>query len=268
MLAALLITLREGLEAALIIGIVLGVLHRTGLVSRRREIWLGVVCAIVVSLIVGFGLHALGVAFEGTGEQIFEGIAMILAAGVLTWMIFWMQNKGKGVQQELESEVQAAVGKDSPGALFGLAFVAVVREGIETALFLTAAAFSSTPLQTLVGGGIGLLSAVLLGWLLFVAGKRLNTHLFFRITSVLLLLFAAGLLAHGIHEFQEAGVIPTIVEHIYELNPILDENSAFGAFLKTLFGYNGNPSLIESVAYIVYLGAISLLNFRANRAHS
>jgi high-affinity iron transporter len=150
----------------------------------------------------------------------------------------------------------------SAWALFSLAFVAVVREGIETALFMTAAAFSTTPTQTLVGGILGLAVAVVLGWLIFTAGRRLNVRAFFRGTSVLLILFAAGLFAHGVHEFQEAGLLPVILEHVYDINPILDENGTVGAFLKALFGYNGNPSLLESLSYLAYFVAIGLLTVR------
>ncbi len=260
MVVPLLIALREGLEAALIVGIVLSVLQRMGMTSRQREVWLGVAVAVGVSLVVGLGLNTLGVAFEGRAEEIFEGIAMLLAASVLTWMILWMQGNGTNVQNELEADVRTAIVKGSRGALFGLAFIAVVREGIETVLFLTAAAFSATPVQTLLGGGAGLLLAVALGWFLFALGKRLNVHRFFRITGFLLLLFAAGLLAHGVHELQEAAVFPVIVEHVYDVNPILDEKSSFGVILKTLFGYNGNPSMLESLAYVLYLVVIIRLN--------
>jgi high-affinity iron transporter len=194
----------------------------------------------------------LGVAFEGSGEELFEGITMLLAAGVLTWMIFWMQRQGRSIRAELEADVRQAVTSGSRWALFALAFVAVVREGIETALFLTAAAFSATPAQTLIGGGLGLALAVAVGWLLFVVSVRLDVRAFFRVTSVLLILFAAGLVAHGVHELQEAGVWPVVVEHVWDINPILDENSAVGSILKALFGYNGNPSLLEVVSYVAY----------------
>jgi len=165
----------------------------------------------------------------------------------------------------LEADVRTAVVKGSRGALFGLAFIAVVREGIETVLFLTAAAFSATPVQTLLGGGAGLLLAVALGWFLFALGKRLNVRRFFSITGFLLLLFAAGLLAHGVHELQEAAVFPVIVEHVYDVNPILDEISSFGVILKTLFGYNGNPSMLESLVYVLYLVVIIHLSRRAGK---
>ena len=258
MLAATLITLREGLEAALIVGIVLGVLHKLGPSNRTRAVWAGVLAAIAVSIAAGLALNALGIAFEGRGEQIFEGVAMVLAAGVLTWMIFWMQRQGRQIQTELELDVRQAAVAGSSWALFSLAFVAVVREGIETVLFLTAARFSATTSQTLTGGAIGLAIAVLLGWLMFATGRRLNVRAFFRATGFLLILFAAGLVAHGVHELQEAGIIPTIIEHLWDVNPVLDESGPVGTFLKALFGYNGNPSLIEVFSYLGYYLAIYL----------
>jgi high-affinity iron transporter len=139
-----------------------------------------------------------------------------------------------------------------------LAFVAVVREGIETVLFLTAAAFSATAGQTLMGGALGLIVAGAIGWLIFIAGKELNVRAFFRATGVLLVLFAAGLVAHGVHELQEAALLPTVVEHLWDVNHILDEGSTVGRFLQALFGYNGNPSLIEVLSYIAYFVAIVL----------
>ncbi|MGB9777358.1 MAG: iron uptake transporter permease EfeU [Anaerolineae bacterium] len=261
MVAALLITLREGLEAALIVGIVLGVLRRLGHTDRSRTVWAGVLAAIVVSLAVG-ALNALGVALKERSEAIFEGVAMLLAAGVLTWMIFWMQCQGRRVQAQLESDVREAVAAGSAWALFTLAFVAVGREGIETALFLTAAAFRATPAQTLLGGALGLAVAVALGWLMFAAGKRLNMRAFFRVTGILLLLFAAGLVAQGVHEFQEAALLPTLVEPLWDVNPVLDERSTVGEFLKALLGYNGNPSLLEVIAYTVYFVVVGFFSLR------
>ena len=262
MVASFLITLREGLEAALIVGIVLSVLRKLGRTDRSRVVWLGIVVAMVVSCTAGLALNALGVAFEGRGEQVFEGIAMLLAASVLTWMILWMQRQGRQVQVELESDVHHAVAVGSGWALFSLSFVAVVREGVETVLFLTAAAFSATPAQTLTGSALGLAVAVVIGWLVFYLGRELNVRVFFRTTSALLILFAAGLLAHGVHELQEAAWLPTFVGHMWDINPILDENGPLGSFLRALFGYNGDPSLLEVISYIVYFSVIGLLNWR------
>ena len=266
MFASMLITLREGLEAALIVGIMLSVLRKLGQTDRSRPVWAGVLTALFASVVAGLALNGLGVAFEGRGEQIFEGVTMLLAGGVLTWMIFWMQRQGRRAQAELESDVRRAVTAGSAWGLFGLAFAAVVREGVETVLFLTAAAFTATPTQTLVGAGLGLVLATILGWLIFAAGKRLNLRVFFRVTGMLLILFAAGLLARGVHEFQEAALLPMVVEHVWDINPILNESSLIGAFLKALFGYNGNPSLLEVVVYCAYFIIVGAASLRRDRA--
>jgi high-affinity iron transporter len=262
MFAAFLITLREGLEAALIIGIVLGVLRKLGRTDQSGPVWTGVLAAIVASVVAALILNVVGIAFEGRGEEIFEGLAMILAAGVLTWMIFWMQRQGRHIQAELELDVRRAVTTGSTWALFSLAFVAVVREGIETVLFLTAAALSATPAQTLIGGALGLLIALALGWLMFALGKQLNVRAFFRVTSLLLILFAAGLVAHGVHELEEAALLPTTIEHIWDINNIVDEGSAVGTLFRTLFGYNGNPSLLEVISYVAYFVAVGLATWQ------
>jgi len=260
MLASALITFREGLEAALIISIVLAVLQRVGRPQRSRPVWAGVLAATAVSLIAGLILNALGVALEGRAEEVFEGAAMLLAAGVLTWMIFWMQRQGSRIRAALEEDVRRAVRAGSGWALFSLAFFSVVREGIETVLFLTASAMSATAAQALTGGAIGLVTALLVGWLIFVAGKRLNVGLFFRVTSVLLILVAAGLVAHSVHELQEAALLPVVVEQVWDINPVLDESSVGGTILKALLGYNGNPSLLEVLFYAAFVVPVLLLS--------
>jgi high-affinity iron transporter len=252
MIAALLLAFREGLEAALILGLVLGVLRRVGRNDQEKMVWLGAGLAALVSLVAGLGLYALGIGLEGETEQIFEGVAMLLAAGVLTWMIFWMNRQGRAMQAELEQDVRRAAAGGGKWAIFSLAFLGVLREGIELALFLTAAAFTVTAGATLVGGLLGLVLAALAGWLLFATTARLNVQAFFRVTGILLIFFAAGLVAHGVHELNEAGIIPAVVEPVWDMNPVLDERSSGGQVLKTLFGYNGNPSLTEVAAYVGY----------------
>jgi len=186
MFVSALITLREGLEAALIVGVVLGVLRKLGRTDRSKPVWAGVISAVIVSIVAALALNAFGVALEGPSEEAFEGVMMLLAAGVLTWMIFWMQAQGRQIQTDLESDVRQAVSAGNTWALFGLAFVAVVREGVETVLFLSAAASGATSSEVLIGGAVGLVVAVALGWLMFVAGKRLNVRVFFRVTGFLL----------------------------------------------------------------------------------
>jgi high-affinity iron transporter len=177
---------------------------------------------------------------------------MLLAAGVLTWMIFWMNRQARSIRDELEAGVNRATAAGGGRALFSLAFLAVVREGIELALFLTAASFASDAQSTILGALLGLAVAVLLGWGLFASTVRLDLRRFFQVTGFLLILFAAGLVAHGVHEFNEVGWIPSVVEHVWDVNPILNENSTVGLMLKALFGYNGNPSLTEVLAYFAY----------------
>jgi high-affinity iron transporter len=258
MIAGFMLGLREGIEAALIVGIVFGVLTKIKRTEFAPVVWGGVVAAIFVSLGVALALNRVGASLEGEAEEIFEGLTMLLAAGLLTWMIFWMQSQGSQIKQMLESDVQRAASSGQIWGLFTIPFITVLREGIETALFLTAAAMTANAQETFIGGLAGLLTAAVLGWLLFAATARLNVRRFFQITSVFLILFAAGLLAHGVHELNEVGWIPTIVEHVWDLNPILDENSTLGLFLKTLFGYNGNPSLTEVIAYLGYFVVLFL----------
>ncbi len=256
MLAAGLITFREGLEAALIVGIVLGYLKKIGRLDRLGYVWGGVMAAIVGSLGVALGLQAIGTQFTGRAEEIFEGTTMFLAVGVLTWMIFWMRHQGRCIKVALERDVQVAVTAGQNWALFGLAFIAVFREGVETVLFLSAAAFVSAA-NILWGGLLGLGVALLVGYLIFATAIRLDVKRFFDATSLLLLLFAAGLLAYGVHEFQEAGLIPVIIEHVWDINHILNEKSTLGSILKSLLGYNGNPSLIEVFSYVGYYLVVS-----------
>jgi high-affinity iron transporter len=256
MLPSFLIGLREGLEAALIVGIVLGVLTKLGHSQFKSSVWWGVGAAVLISLVAGLTLNFIGAKFEGSGEKIFEAVTMLVAASVLTWMIFWMQKMSSQFTQKLRDNVEAAAGRGRQIGLFGIAFFAVLREGIETVLFLTAAAIATTGPETMIGGAIGLVIAAILGWAIFASTVRLNIRQFFNITSILLILFAAGLVAHGVHELNEVGWIPAIIENVWDTNHILSEDSTVGSILKAVFGYNGNPSLTEVLAYILYIAAV------------
>jgi high-affinity iron transporter len=259
MLAGFLLALREGIEAALVVGIVLGVLKRMNRMDHVRRVWLGAGLAGLVSLIVAIVLNILNAEFDGPGEQAFEGLTMLAAAGVLTWMIFWMQKQGRSVQTGLESNVKSALSRGQDWALFSIAFFAVVREGVELALFLTAVNFSSSPAAGVeapilgwLGGLLGLIAAVIVGWLLFDTTVKLNLRRFFQLTSIVLIVFAAGLVGHAIHEFNELGWIPMLVPQWYDFNHIISESTVFGQFLKALIGYSAAPSLTESIGYVGY----------------
>jgi high-affinity iron transporter len=254
MLSALLITLREGLEDALLIGIILAYLARTDNRQGFRPIWLGTSLAVLVSLASGAGIYLLAEEFSGRTEEVFEGIAMFVAVGVLSWMIFWMRKQAVNIKAHLHAQIQSVLTSGSSFALVMLAFVVVVREGIETVLFLFAATrVDESTVLFIIGGLLGLVIAIAIGYGIYKGTSKLNLRVFFNVTSVVLIFFAAGLLAHGIHELQEAAIIPTVVEHVWDVNHILPEKSTFGRFLTAIFGYNGNPSLIEVGAYFTYL---------------
>jgi len=262
MLPSFLLSLREGIEAALIIGILLGALRQVRRPELIPSVWLGTILAVVLSLLGGILLTSLGLSFEGAAEQIFEGITMLLAAALLTWMIFWMSRTARDLKSNIEGEVRHAALATGKRGVFFVAFLAILREGIELALFLTASVFASDTLQTLLGALLGLGTAILLGWSIFATIIRLDLRRFFQVTGFLLILFAAGLVAHGVHEFNEVGWIPSVIEHLWDVNAFVDENSTFGQLLKALFGYNGNPSLTEMLAYVAYFIAV-LLGLRA-----
>ncbi len=258
MLPSFLLSLREGLEAALIIGIVSGALHKMNRSNLSPVVWAGAISAGAISLISAFILFRLGASLEGPAEPIFEGVTLLLAAGVLTWMIFWMRRQARTIKTGLEANVRQATIRNGSQALFSLAFLAVLREGIELALFLTAAAFTSDGRQTLIGASLGLCAAVILGWLLFATTMRLNLSRFFLVTGSLLILFAAGMVARSIHEFNEVGWIPPIIEHVWDTSSWVNENSTAGQLLKALFGYQASPSLTAVIAYIAYFAGIGM----------
>ena len=265
MVSSFLLSLREGLEAALIIGIVLGALRKIRRTDLAPALWVGTLAATCVSILAAVLLTIFGLSLEGNAEKIYEGITMFLAAGILTWMIFWMSGQARHLKGELEEGVNKAAVSTGKHSLFWLAFFAVVREGVELALFITAAFFAgnneqvgTNTIQTLAGVVLGLGTAILLGWSLLATTVRLDLRRFFQITGMLLILFAAGLVAHGIHEFNEINWIPSIVEHVWDVNSFIDETSVTGELLKTLFGYNGNPSLTEMIGYIGYLITVSI----------
>ena len=272
MLPTYLLSLREGLEAALIIGIVLGAVSKIRRNDLSPAVWFGTLSAVAVSILTAVLLTSFGMSLEEKAEQIFEGVTMLIAAGILTWMIFWMGKQARFLKSELEDGVNKAAASTGKRAVFWLAFVAVVREGVELAIFVTAAFFagnqgetSTNLIQILAGTILGLSTSVLLGYTIFATTLRLDLRRFFQVTGILLILFAAGLVAHGVHEFNEVGWVPSIVEHIWDVNMILDEKSLAGELLKTLFGYNGNPSLTEMITYFAYIATVFVFWRRDNK---
>lgn len=260
MIPSFIITFREALEAALVVGIVLSYLVRTRQTQYNNVVYLGVVSGIVASIIGAILFTNIAGGFTGRAEKIFEGITMLAGALLLTTMILWMM-KQKQIAQELEHRVATQLTKAHKFGLCLLVFTAILREGIETVIFLSAASFVATN-NSLSGALAGITAAILLGYAIFLGSKKINIKKFFSISSLLLILFAAGLVAHGMHELQEAKIMSTVIEHVWDINPtvnpdgsypLLHEKGYLGSILKSLFGYNGNPSLIEVFSYFVYL---------------
>jgi high-affinity iron transporter len=264
--AAFVIALREGIEAALIVSIILAYLRQMQATDRVHLVWWGTLSAVVLSAIVGTVIFAVGAEFEGTTEQVFEGVVTLSAVGVLTWMIFWMRRQGARIKSELEERVDTAIVAGGL-ALAALAFVAVLREGIETALFIFAAAKGTAVEEggvgaQLIGAAFGLALAVVLGVLIYRGGIRLNLRSFFRITGAILVVVAAGLFAYGLHELQEAGWFPFLTATAFDVSSTLPDDAGVGAILRGLIGYNADPTWLEVVGWAAFLVIVGSLYLR------
>ncbi len=253
--SALLITLRETIEASLIVGIVLVYLDKTLNPAHKKFVWYGVIAGIVFSVVLAFVFQNYLGGFEGRNEELYEGFMMLFASGLLTWMILWMITQRHLLKKNLENKIETHIKKDYPFGIFLLVVVSIIREGTELVIFLQGAQIQADADsgRFFVGVLIGFVAAVLFSYLLFKGVAKISLRKFFTFTSFLLILFAAGLFAHAIHELQEASVLPIYIEHLWDMNWIVDEKGVFGSLLKSLFGYNGNPSLLEIVGYGTYL---------------
>lgn len=269
------ITFREVLEVALLVGVILTYLARTNQTAFKKFVYFGLLAGAGLSIIGAVSFQKLTGGFTGRTEEIFEGVMMWAGAALLTTMIIWMSRQQQAVQK-LEAKVEAKIVRAEKFGLFLLVLVSVLREGLELTIFLASASLVAGE-HNLAGALLGLALASASGAGLFIWSKRLPIKQFFKITSFLLILFAAGLVAHGVHEFHEAGVIPEGIKEVWNLNPPLaGENGAVpfwhekgygGSVLTGLFGYNGNPSLVEVASWFGYLGvAWWLLKKRPARA--
>jgi len=259
MTAAFFVTLREGLEAALIVGIIVAYLVKVGRREAVRFVAYGVAAAVAVSVVVGAAVVTTVGELPEVAQETFEGIAALLAVVVLTWMLFWMRRQGRAMKGELEASVDAALGRGSTLALAGLAFVAVAREGLETVLFMLAILGSSENVAvTMFGAVIGLVVAVAIGWAIFAMGVRVSLRQFFTVTGIVLIFVSAGLLAQAVHEFTEAGWLPETAV-AFDLSGILSRDGLLGSVLAGLLGFRPAPTWSELIAYFAYLIPVLLL---------
>jgi high-affinity iron transporter len=203
-----LVVLREGFEASLVVAIVLAFLDRSNRRDGFAAVWIGIALALAVSALVGIALFAVGAELEGTSEYLFEGITTITAAALLVWMIFWMRRQARSIRTDLEGKTRTALAEGTAVGLAAVAFVGVLREGVETSLFLFSTTGKSSPIVSLISALVGLALALALGYAFYRGSHRLDLRRFFTVTSALLLVFAGWLLAKGLEELAEAGVIP------------------------------------------------------------
>jgi high-affinity iron transporter len=264
--ATFVVVFREALEAGLIIGIILTVLAR----QKAHHHYFSTIIAssavaLVLSFVAGNWIAGLADSAQDKAQEIIEGVISLVAAGVLTYMFFWMERQARHLKSEIQSKVEVALSSRDYAAMVALPFFAVFREGAETVLFLKAVAIQSGGSVSWQGGLSGLLAASAITALIFVWGKRVPLKPLFRGTGFFILLMAAGLLAYGIHELEEAGFVPQLIYPLYNINGFLDEKGGAGSFLKAIFGYNGNPSLTEVVCYWTYLTVVLGVFFKREK---
>lgn len=252
------LTLREGFEATLLVAIVLAYLAKIGRGGEARKVWYGVAAAVLLSLAVAVALFAVDAELEGVSEAVFEGAAMWLAVVFLTYMILWMGRQARSVSRGIREDLDRALKTGGVLALASLSFVMVFREGLETALFMFGVTQVASPAAVAAGGALGLAAAVGLGFAVYAGGRRIDLGKFFKVTGVLLLVVAAGLLAHGVAEFEEVGLLPESLQPLWNLSGVslLTEESVVGQFLGTFFGWNPAPDILEFGVWAVYLLAV------------
>ncbi|MCE7743320.1 MAG: hypothetical protein GOP50_12790 [Candidatus Heimdallarchaeota archaeon] len=263
-----LITLREAIEASLIIGILLVYVTKIDQKKYRKQIWIGTGIGVILSILsaVIFQLVLGGFA---NYEKVFEGFAMIIASLLLTWMIIWMAKASKNLRKEIENKVDKSIANQRKYGLLALALISVLREGIETVLFLAGVeAIEESFWVVLWSGILGIVVAVAIAIMIFYSGKKINLKWFFVITGFLLILFAAGMIAHGFHEFQEIGWFGPdthwLQQYVWDSSNILnDKTTELGQFLRALFGYQDKPTWLELIVYLsfyIVLGAIFIVS--------
>ena len=253
MFANFLIGLREGLEASLVVGILVAYLVKTGRRDLLAKVWSGVGLAVTVSLAAGAALTfgPRGLSFEA--QEAIGGVLSIVAVGFVTWMIFWMARTSRSLKGALEGRMDTAIVAGG-GSLVVLAALAVGREGLETALFLWAAAKATgDSSRPLIGGALGLAGAVVLGILIYRGAVRMDLGKFFRWTGGLLVFVAAGVLAYGIHDLQEAGILPGVNSVAFDVSSTIPPSSWYGTLLKGTFNFSPSTSWLQLIAWVAYV---------------
>jgi high-affinity iron transporter len=269
MLTAFFIMLREGFEAALVVAILYAYVRRIDRPDLVRPVWLGIAAAVLVSIAAGVVVHVTVESLTGAARLRAFALISIFAVAVLTWMIFWMRRHARALRGELQHSIDVAAGKSGNIilAVSLAAFFAVLREGLEAALFLIAAATTDNGVDVALGGLIGLTIAAVMGYLVVLGGRRLPLQQFFKVTGVMLIVFAAGLVSRTVLFLQSAGDLPTAWNNVYDLTAYdwLTTRTEVGRFLGAMFGWDPRPSIEQVVAYLAYGLTVGYLFLRRPR---
>lgn len=259
MLANFLIGLREGLEAALIVSILVAYLIKTGNSKGARAVLWGVLVAVLTSVLAGIAIaEFIQVVPEGTNE-IIAGLASIIAVFFVTWMIFWMARQSRSLKAQLHKKIDTAT-STSTLALIGVAFFAVIREGVETAVFIwSASRATGAETNPILGAILGLVVAAVLGYLIYRGALKVNLSKFFKYTGAFLIIVAAGILAYGVHELQEIGWFPYLTQTSYDVSSIIERDGALDTLLRGTISFRSAPSMLETLVWFAYVIPVSYL---------
>ncbi|HVV11023.1 iron uptake transporter permease EfeU [Amycolatopsis sp.] len=261
--SSLLIGLREGLEAALVVSILVAFLVKTERRGVLRWVWLGVTAAVLLSIAIGAVLTYSTAQLSFEQQELLGGSLSIVAVGFVTAMIFWMRKASKTIAAELRGKMDSAIAV-GPLAVLLLSFLAVGREGLETAVFFYATVESAQggTTQPLIGFAIGIVIAVMIAYLLYRGAVRFNLGKFFTITGVLLVFVAAGVLAYGLHDLQESGFLPGLSTLAFDASNAVPETSWYGALLKGIFNYSQQTTVLQAIAWVAYVAIVLPLFLR------
>ncbi len=260
--------LREGIEAALIVGITAGYLQQTGRSEWLPKVWIGIALAIALCVAIGCGLWFASAEFPQKEQEFFEGVVAVLATVILSSMVFWMRKASRSIKGELRTSVDEALRAERRQgfALAGMAFLAVGREGLESMFFLLAIAEQSSGPAMAIGAALGLAGAVAVGLVIYWGGVKLDLRRFFRWTGVFILFVAAGLAAGAVRAFHEAGLWNGLQQTAFDFSDALPQDGVLGTLLSGMFGYQDMPTVGEVIVYFLFLLPMLALFFRAPRA--
>ena len=256
MLSTFIIALREGLEASLIVGILVAYIVKTNRKGHLKPLWTGVISAVIASIGLGGFLTYTSVSLSDRGQELFAGVTSFIAVALVTWMVFWMKRTARNLRNELQGKVDLAASA-GPLALAGAAFFAVIREGLETSLFVytnfqTVADVTSSTVGLILGFAV----SITLGYLIYKSAIKLNLAKFFTYSGVALVVVAAGVLSYGVHEFQELGYLPGPDAFAWDITSIIAKDSIMGASLSGTIGFDTTTSWLQLGVYVLYLGAV------------